>query len=64
MQVSFFRKPFLGKPECAPPFSDGLAEPGAGIMFHAPDDLEVNTMVLETISITMFAIDVSDIQRG
>ena len=35
------------------PLSDGLAEPDARIDFHVPNDRLINTMVLETISITI-----------
>jgi len=37
------------------PLSDGLAEPDARIDFHAFDDRLINTMILETISITMYS---------
>ncbi len=55
MQFGLFRQSLLRKPQGAPPSSDGLAEPGAGIVFHVPDDPEAQTMRLETIGITMLA---------
>lgn len=55
MQIGLFGQSLLRKPQGAPPISDGLTEPSAGIVFHAPDDLETKTMRLETISITIFA---------
>lgn len=46
------------------PFSDGLAEPDARIAFHFPNDRLINTMILETISITMYSSTNLLILRG
>jgi hypothetical protein len=58
MKASLLSELLLRETESISQLSDCLAELGARIRCHAPDDPAVNTMILETISIMMQMFEV------